>query len=395
MKKQLAIVVALVVVLCLLAGMAQAQETPAAKPASMTASLNKSLGLYVFPAKDQKPEQQAKDEQACYSWAVEQSGIDPLTMQATKPDTVAKGPDGSAVKGAAKGALAGAAIGAIAGDAGKGAAIGAAAGGMGGLKKKKQKEAESRTSPADSGRNRCCEDRQFQEGIFCLSRRKRLYRQVGRERKWCMPAMRTYILKTVALVCSIAWPVAAQETADSTGSTGGMDDIGQDTDPTKPVMFSLREEFTSLGENGFVNTVILRADRLVLEELGVPGPVRGVLTRLDLPIVTFSNSSTTETGLGDIYMQALVAPRIQGNFAMAAGTGLQMPTATSNLLGQGKWIASPTIVPIWFIPREGYAYIKVQDWFSFAGQSNRSAVHYLTVTGLIIRKDFQEVVGHA
>ena len=112
MKKQVALVVALVVVLFLLADMALAQETTAAKPASMTASLNKSLGLYVFPAKEQKPEQQAKDEQACYSWAVEQSGIDPLTMQATKADTVAKGPDGSAVKGAAKGALAGAAIGA-------------------------------------------------------------------------------------------------------------------------------------------------------------------------------------------------------------------------------------------------------------------------------------------
>jgi hypothetical protein len=143
MKKELAFVAAFVVVLFLLAGMAQAQETPAAKPASMTASLNKSLGLYVFPAKEQKPDQQATDEQACYSWAVEQSGIDPLTMQATKADTVAKGPDGSAVKGAAKGAVAGAAIGAIAGDASKGAAIGAAAGGMGGVKKKKQKDAKA------------------------------------------------------------------------------------------------------------------------------------------------------------------------------------------------------------------------------------------------------------
>ena len=142
MKKELAFVVTLVVLVCLFAGLARAQEPTAAKPASMTASLNKALGLYVFPAKDQKPEQQAKDEQACYSWAVEQSGIDPLTMQATKADTVAKGPDGSAVKGAAKGAVAGAAIGAIAGDAGKGAAIGAAAGGMGGIAGKKKKDAQ-------------------------------------------------------------------------------------------------------------------------------------------------------------------------------------------------------------------------------------------------------------
>jgi hypothetical protein len=201
-----------------------------------------------------------------------------------------------------------------------------------------------------------------------------------------MVFMRTLIFISVVTALVIACPVAAQEPGDTTGAAERVEAIGQDTDPTKPIIFSLREEFTSLGENGFVNAVILRTDRLVLEGLGVPGPVRGVLTRLDLPIVTFSNPSTTETGLGDIYMQALVAPRIQGNFAMAAGTGLQMPTASLSSLGQGKWIASPAIVPVWFMPREGYAFIKVQDWFSFAGQSNRSSVHYLTVTGLIIRR---------
>ena len=132
----------LVVGISFLASLAYAQETPPAKPASMTGSLNKALGLYVFPAKDQKPEQQATDEQACYSWAVEQSGIDPLTMTATQPDSVATGPDGSAVRGAARGAVAGVAIGAIAGDAGKGAAIGAAAGAMGGAAGRRQKQAK-------------------------------------------------------------------------------------------------------------------------------------------------------------------------------------------------------------------------------------------------------------
>jgi len=143
MKKQLAFLSAM---LFLVAALAYAQETQAAKPTSMTASLNKSLGVFVFPAKDQKPEQQSQDEQACYTWAIEQSGVDPLNMTATKPDSVAKGPDGSAVKGAAKGAVAGVAIGAIAGDAGKGAAIGAAAGGMKGASggKKKQQQAEDK-----------------------------------------------------------------------------------------------------------------------------------------------------------------------------------------------------------------------------------------------------------
>ena len=134
--KSVAIIIA---VGCFLSGFASAQE----KPATITASLNKSLGIYIFPAKDQKPEQQSKDEQACYEWAVKESGVDPLNMTATKPDTVAQGADGSAVKGAAKGALAGAAIGAIAGDAGKGAAIGAAAGGMKGVSSKKKKAAKA------------------------------------------------------------------------------------------------------------------------------------------------------------------------------------------------------------------------------------------------------------
>jgi hypothetical protein len=136
-------VLSLLVILLVLASMSYAQGTQtAAAPASMTASLNKNLGIYVFPAKDQKPEQQATDEQACYSWAVQQSGVDPLNMQATAPEAVAKGPDGSAVKGAAKGAVAGAAVGAIAGDAGEGAAIGAAAGGMKGVAGKKKNDAK-------------------------------------------------------------------------------------------------------------------------------------------------------------------------------------------------------------------------------------------------------------
>jgi hypothetical protein len=113
-----------------------------------TASLNKKLGVYVFPAKDQKADQQQKDEAYCYDWAIKNSGVDPLNMQPVKVDTV-KAPSKAqgTVVGGAKGAAAGVAIGAIAGDAGKGAAIGAAAGGMAGRRaaKKGQKQAEQQT----------------------------------------------------------------------------------------------------------------------------------------------------------------------------------------------------------------------------------------------------------
>jgi hypothetical protein len=179
---------------------------------------------------------------------------------------------------------------------------------------------------------------------------------------------------------------AAQERSDSTGSTAEAKDVGQDTDPTKPVAFSLRDEFSVLRNTTSLNFLIFRLDRLVLEVFAPPGPARGVLTRIDLPVVTVSNPSATETGLGDTYLQALVAPRIAGAFVMAAGSGLQVPTATSSSFGTGKWILSPAIVPIWLLPRQGYAYVKIQDWFSFAGQSNRPAVHYLVVTGLFLRR---------
>lgn len=112
---------------------------PAAKPTL------KQLGMVIYPSKGQTPEQQAKDEAACYTWAENQTG---LTLSGGKVDTQAaakaagdanmQATQGAAVGGAARGAVAGVAIGAIAGDAGKGAAIGATAGAMGGRRARKQ-----------------------------------------------------------------------------------------------------------------------------------------------------------------------------------------------------------------------------------------------------------------
>jgi hypothetical protein len=100
------------------------------EPASLGSSINKKLEIYVFPAQGQDEEQTIKDENDCYKWAVEQSGVDPLNLPDVQVEQVETGPDGSAIRGAARGAAAGAAIGAIAGDAGEGAAIGAVAGGL-------------------------------------------------------------------------------------------------------------------------------------------------------------------------------------------------------------------------------------------------------------------------
>ena len=108
------------------------------------------IGMYIYPANDQSPEQQKADEDACMQWAESQTG---LTLQSGSVDTqaaaqaaeqqAADATQGAAVAGAAKGAVAGVAIGAIAGDAGKGAAIGAVGGALAGRRAKKHAEAQA------------------------------------------------------------------------------------------------------------------------------------------------------------------------------------------------------------------------------------------------------------
>jgi hypothetical protein len=103
--------------------------------------ISQTGGLIVFPSKEQSQQQQKEDEFACYQWAMEQTGVDPLNLPKIEAE-VQTGPTGGAVVGAAGGAAAGAAIGAIAGDAGKGAAIGAVAGAMRGRRAGQQAQAQ-------------------------------------------------------------------------------------------------------------------------------------------------------------------------------------------------------------------------------------------------------------
>ncbi|HXZ48764.1 MAG TPA: hypothetical protein VEG27_07065 [Usitatibacter sp.] len=84
---------------------------------------------FVYPAKGQSPEQQKKDEAACHSWAVDQSGFDPAKPPPAPPPAAPPPVTGSGAR--ARGAAAGAAVGAMTdrdtGDAAKAGAVGAAA----------------------------------------------------------------------------------------------------------------------------------------------------------------------------------------------------------------------------------------------------------------------------
>jgi hypothetical protein len=140
---------------------------PAAPAAAANSSLSSSLGVFVFPAKNQSSSQQSTDEGACYGWAKSQTGIDPMNIKPPEPaqpsdQQAANSGGGERARGAARGAAGGAVIGAITGDAGEGAAVGAAAGAMaGGAQKRRAK----RDAAAQQQQQQAAADQQAQAAI--------------------------------------------------------------------------------------------------------------------------------------------------------------------------------------------------------------------------------------
>ena len=155
MKEMRVVLLVALVAASLSVGAAQEPAAPASPAAPPKPA---DLGLFVYAAKAQDATQQGKDEAECYTWARQQTNIDPTAPVA--PVQAAEAPKGGAVKGAARGAAKGAAVGAIGDDeyhrdegtldAGEGAAAGAAAGAVKGRRaqKKAAKQAEKQAQQA-------------------------------------------------------------------------------------------------------------------------------------------------------------------------------------------------------------------------------------------------------
>jgi hypothetical protein len=136
-------------------GLAAAGQQAAAtqaqpKPQMTMKEIKQKLGIIVFPAKGQTPEQQEADEWACLEWSMNQAGLGANAgqqdVQAAGDAAKAQAKDattGAAVAGAAKGAAVGAIFGAIVGDTGEGAAVGAVGGALKGRRAKKQVEKQA------------------------------------------------------------------------------------------------------------------------------------------------------------------------------------------------------------------------------------------------------------
>jgi len=102
-----------------------------------------------------------------------------------------------------------------------------------------------------------------------------------------------------------------------------------------------------------------------------------VVTRTILPFIAQPGVATGEDwsrGLGDTQITALVSPARVGSIAWGVGTVLQLPTAASQPLGQGKWGAGPAAGIQWTGKQWTLAFLALNIW-SFAGDSNRPSVN--------------------
>jgi hypothetical protein len=112
--------------------------------------------------------------------------------------------------------------------------------------------------------------------------------------------------------------------------------LRNDSDPTRPILFSLRPEIYSPNRDVTQTALIFRYDRAQLgQRRWLPGK-RGVITRFEMPLAsTAVSGGATQVGLGDAYAQLLVSPYFTRTFAFVVGSGLRVPTATDPLLGTG------------------------------------------------------------
>ncbi len=91
------------------------------------------------------------------------------------------------------------------------------------------------------------------------------------------------------------------------------------------------------------------------------------------PDLSMENGSST-TGLGDITYTAWFSPPTKGKLTWGFGPVTVWPTASSEVLGQGKFSIGPSFVFVYGTPKWMLAAI-VSDWFSVAGDEDRADVN--------------------
>lgn len=111
-------------------------------------------------------------------------------------------------------------------------------------------------------------------------------------------------------------------------------------------------------------------NRTIIPLIDAPGPISGN------PGNPSPSKGAGAFGLGDILHTTFLSPAKPGKIIWGVGPAINLPTATSKILGSGKWSAGPTVV-ILAQPKPWSLGLLMGNLWSFAGASNRASINQL------------------
>lgn len=122
-------------------------------------------------------------------------------------------------------------------------------------------------------------------------------------------------------------------------------------------------------------------DTLTIQPL-IPFALNGnwsVITRTVLPLISQpapAPGANSANGLGDTQFAAFLSASRTGRLVWGAGPVFQIPSASSDALGQGKWGAGPAAAAQWTGDTWTFGALINNIW-SFAGSGSRAAVNQM------------------
>ena len=155
-------------------------------------------------------------------------------------------------------------------------------------------------------------------------------------------------------------PPTAQAQTKASGQERDLGEVGNKLANPLSDLWALSASFNAPQFfDGDLNTGDSEVGGLMVFQPVVPLPLRGegedqwrMITRPVVPLVfstpipTGPNQFDHEGGIGDIQLPLLLAPsdRVSGRFILGAGPIFQLPSATSDDLGQDQWAMGPAVV---------------------------------------------------
>jgi len=113
-----------------------------------------------------------------------------------------------------------------------------------------------------------------------------------------------------------------------------------------------------------IHALALKYDRALTAKLGA---------NLEVPLVRLSSDAAGESGLGDVEMRIRYV-RTEGAVSWLGAVEVVAPTATSDLLGSGRWQVNPAVGAVYALSPTTFVYAGYKRIVSVGGSSDRADI---------------------